>query len=564
MIYHPHFRRNMSKTDFMVIMTYREEMMALRNHDVVKNTEETIRRALGNPAQKIIIEIDDETPEEPNPIPKAKVASKGIEIDATKPKASVPITIATKPVHKRKVVLPTAGSQASSLKKTKRIGTPTTQERPKKKRKEMPSTLETSEQTRSEAINSPKLLQKKPPSSPTLQTNSPSKVVDSTDNKEVRSLKRRLREHKKLYNMLWKWDPWNFPKDLDRILETRKAKLETRRQKYFEKHPSKRPQPNDDPEAYLIKNMSGTVSDLLCDEELPECLANEEQDLADFDERIRKDKLKQDKFNEMWSKAVVPVVNGKTLPPEKFANPNQTWKMVKEGDKIGILWRGADLFYDATVQKQRRKTSYFHVIYDDGAEEWLDLSRETIKILTDVRKPTDRSPQRTPSSEQDRDALESISLPDNYSHLAPFVRYSWKRLGLGNRAGTPSYNAYIAERDPSAPKATVLDILNDVRALRSKGFSGISLGVDSENSSSDSDKDYKKQLRSLQNQIDKEKDVDSSMKEFSKSLDAVRKLTDSWSARTVKANLQMIETQISKLNEREAMILEKCKQKGLC
>ena len=554
-IYHPQFHKKMTEVDFLAILKKKEEKEKVT---IAKNTEETIRRALANPMlqQNPFLQT-----KESKAAAKAGMANQKKETNAMKRKV-VPTTAAT-----NLKVAPDAVSQASRLKKSKRTETPTTPERLQKKQKPTTSSPKPSKKQQKEATTS---------SRPSRQEILPSKIVDSkNDKKEIRALKRRLREHKRLHKMLWKWDLWNFPKHLDEVLKTRKRLQEKRIKWYFRDNPLLEKPPDENPEAHLVKNMSGDISDLLCDEELPECLSNGEQDLAEFVERIRKDKLEQDKLDEIWSNMVVPVVNGKDLSASKFAKPNETWKQAKDVDKIEIFCRETGLCNKATIRKQRQKSSYFHLIYDDGAEEWLDLSREKIKILSDAdtaiaENSTTGKDDREQSSQEDGGEMGSIQLPESHSHLAPFVRYSWKRLGLGSRVGTPSYNEYVKERDPSAPEATVLEILNDVRALRATGFSGVSLELDDENpiedesgNSSESEKRYKEQLRSLQDRIEKEKDATSSMREFDKVLASVRKLTDSWSVRTVQKNLRTIDTQISKLNEREAVILEKCKQRGL-
>ena len=253
------------------------------------------------------------------------------------------------------------------------------------------------------------------------------------------------------------------------------------------------------------------------------------------------------------------------MPPAKFANPTDRWKKLKVGDKIGIFWQKELLYYNATIQKQQEETSYFQLIYDDDkAEEWLDLSRQQFKILDDSTKKDFRSTSRRRNGLGEiRDA--TIQLSDNYSRLSPFVRHSWELLGLGSHSGTPAYNSYIRGKDASAPNATALDLLNDLKKLRSKGFSGIPLQIENtENAVDSNDDNVEKQLRNLQEKMSKDRDGASSIQEFNRSLDAVRKLTDTWSIPTVKKNLQTIETQVLKLNEQEARILEKCKQKGIC
>ncbi len=382
---------------------------------------------------------------------------------------------------------------------------------------------------------------------------------------KLKLLRKGLRQHKKIHDTFWKWDMWNFPKGLDASLEYQKRLSyivwEDRRVKSYlvTKKVTKKKKSTKTVSEAEAPTEKEDYAHLLCDEELPDSLfeKDEEQALTEFVERIRKDKLKQDKLKEIWSNIVIPVVKGKVLPSAKFAKPSDQWKELKVGDKIGIFWQKDSLFYNATIQKQQEETSYFQLIYDDDkAEEWLDLSRQKFKILDDFRSTSRR-----------RNSLgeigdEPIQLPDNYSHLSPFVRYSWELLGLGSNAGTPAYNSYIRERDASVPKATALDLLNDLRKLRCKGFSGFPLQI--ENDVDSNDDNVENPLRNLQEKLSKDRDAASSIEEFNRALDAVRKLTDTWSIPTVKKNLQTIETQVLKLNEQEARILEKCKQKGIC
>ena len=120
-----------------------------------------------------------------------------------------------------------------------------------------------------------------------------------------------------------------------------------------------------------------------------------------------------------------------------------------------------------------------------------------------------------------------------------------------------------------------MDILNDLRNIRCWGFSGVPLCIDDEKSSNDScgDGDDAKalesnqilteKLRKLHHQISKDNDAHSSTEYFDQTLNAVRKLTDKWSASTVRENLRSLETQVLKLNERESRILRKYEEKGL-
>ena len=535
MLFNPHFHRNMGGENFTRIASHKEKLKKERErkgrmHEKIRN-EAKLKSKLGrkNTATKTSITTT---------ASKKNKEAPGKTLSTSKNKAKK----TTKATSKRKAV---SEGVAQSLNK--------------KKRKKSPL--------------SPEPAKERPPST------SDSNDDDKDDEKR---LKIKLRDHKKLHNLLWNWDMWNFPKRLDVYLDIGKVQRYTP----IKKIPKRNASVSDvDSETHFEKNNKngGTIADLLCDEEISESLEDGEQALAHFVDRIRKDKLEHDKLKEMWSNVVIPNVNGKALPPAKFAKPNDKWKKAKAGDRISVCWRDDELFYNATIQKQQENTSYFHLVYDDdGAQEWLDLSRETIKLLDGEKKkkPTFRSPpkktvvaDKIPQKDnrsllQNRETSDAINLPESHSHLAPFVRYCWKPLDLGTRAGTPSYHSYITEKDPSAPRAAVLEILNDIRDLRSKGFSGIPLKLDSENTNgndnitaSDSSKLFTNQLCSLQDKISKGNDVPSSMEDFRRTLDAVRKLTDTWSTQKVRDSLRTIETQVLKLNEREARILEKCGQK---
>lgn len=456
-------------------------------------------------------------------------------------------------------------------------------------------------------LGSPTLNKKKPPNSPdAVENNQTKKKAPSTDDKaEDKKATKRLREHKKLHNLFRKWDMWNFPKDLDTFLENGKVQYYVKTTKATNAADA-----DAEPEGYG-DNTADKIADLLCDEEMPDWMIDKKDDkqaLADFVDQIRQDRLQKDKLKEIWSKGVAHVVKGKVLAAAKFSKPTENWKKVKVGDRIGVYWRNDAIFYNAIIKKQQENTSYFHLMYDDdGAQEWLDLSREYFKILEGVIKKsvtvvhstprravrhsstliTDETPRKDNRalSVEDNNRDESskpINLPDSHSHLAPFVRYSWKELGLGSDAGSASYNSFVRERDALAPSVSALEILNDVRALRSRGFSGIPLQLDSDNSSndmgngnhnndsgngngisSDPNQILTSQLRYLQDKISKDSDAPSSIKHFDQTLNAIRKLTDKWSIPMVRENLRTIETQVLELNEREARILEKFKQKGL-
>lgn len=156
-------------------------------------------------------------------------------------------------------------------------------------------------------------------------------------------------------------------------------------------------------------------------------------------------------------------------------------------------------------------------------------------------------------------------------------------MGLGRDAGTPAYNAFVRERDASAGDVTALEILSDVRALHSRAFSGIPPPESNETkhpdntsgSNDDGDSNDKKiatspnqkatnRLRYLEEKISNDTGMLSTTEHFNRTVHAVRKLTDNWTIPVLRENLRTIESEVLKLNEREAIVLERCKAKGLC
>ena len=564
MMYHCNFHRLMGAKDFHAVIQRKKETASMQQNQRAKREQKEKLKL-----KKLKVTVSKAKKSMKTSIKATASLSTKTTTTAKKSKG----TKATTKVTVKKKAASGVGSPTLNKKKTA-VGSPTLN---KKKRGRPPYSLGAVEtnQTKKKAASSP------------------------TDDKAAT---RRLSEHKRLYNVFRKWDMWTFPKDLDMFLENGKVQYHVKKRKTTK--PTHANVADAEPEGYG-DNTEDKIAALLCDEEMPEWMIDTKDDkqaLADFVDRIRQDKIQQDKLKEIWSKGVAHVVKGKVLAPSKCFKPTENWKKAKAGAHIGVYRRDDAIFYNAIIQKQQENTSYFHLMYDDdGAQEWLDLSRENFKIFEGVaiKKPvtvvhstprravrhgsrtliTDETPRKDNQARRAKDdnnhqsesSKTPINLPDSHSHLAPFVRYSWKELGLGSNTGTASYNSFVRERGELAPSVTALEILNDVRALRVKGFSGIPLQLDSENSGSGSDNGIssdpnqivKSQLRYLQDKISKDNDTASSMKQFNQTLHDVRKLTDKWSIPAVRENLRTIETQVLKLNDREAKILEKCKQKGL-
>jgi DNA mismatch repair protein MSH6 len=62
---------------------------------------------------------------------------------------------------------------------------------------------------------------------------------------------------------------------------------------------------------------------------------------------------------------------------------NTKWKQVSVGDSIAVYWPDDKEYYQAVVTKQRggSSSSNFHLEYEDGESEWIDLSTEKFRYL---------------------------------------------------------------------------------------------------------------------------------------------------------------------------------------
>jgi hypothetical protein len=240
-----------------------------------------------------------------------------------------------------------------------------------------------------------------------------------------------------------------------------------------------------------------------------------------------------------------------------------------------VYWHDDKQYYTANVVKHQEGTSYFHLFYEeDGATEWLDLSREDFKLLenrcrngaTISAGPSANGSftiENTPRKDNCSLRPEPVSLPENHAHLAPFLRFAWNSLGLGKDVGTPAYNKFIKEEDATATEVRPLEILQDIRALRTRGFSAqpnMDLRVD--NDASVVNNKLTTMLRDLQDDITHDFDHEESSKHFETTLSTIRKVTDHWEVHDLIGNMQRLETRVATLEEREARVLERLRRKN--
>jgi hypothetical protein len=73
---------------------------------------------------------------------------------------------------------------------------------------------------------------------------------------------------------------------------------------------------------------------LICEEEMPEWLAQDEKEtLEELEEMIIRDRRQRQARQDAWSRKY-SVAKGKTLPSSKFNRPTNKWKKVSPGDRI--------------------------------------------------------------------------------------------------------------------------------------------------------------------------------------------------------------------------------------
>ena len=62
------------------------------------------------------------------------------------------------------------------------------------------------------------------------------------------------------------------------------------------------------------------------------------------------------------------------------------WKDITPGCRISVYWKADDKYYEATVIKQRGSSSRFHLKYDDGDTEVVDMSQEIFKFVKEKKE----------------------------------------------------------------------------------------------------------------------------------------------------------------------------------
>jgi hypothetical protein len=84
---------------------------------------------------------------------------------------------------------------------------------------------------------------------------------------------------------------------------------------------------------------------LICEEEMPEWLAQDEREtLEELEEMIIRDRRQRQARQDAWSRKY-SIANGKTLPPSKFNRPTNKWKKVSPGDRVVSCGRKMAVYF---------------------------------------------------------------------------------------------------------------------------------------------------------------------------------------------------------------------------
>lgn len=227
-----------------------------------------------------------------------------------------------------------------------------------------------------------------------------------------------------------------------------------------------------------------------------------------------------------------------------------------------VYWHDDKQYYTANVVKHQKGTTYFELFYEeDGAMEWLDLSREDFRLLQNPSANVTVTVETNLRKDKCSPSSEPVSLPENHAHLAPFLRYSWDNLGVGTDVGTSAYNKFITKGEVAATEVRPLEILQDIRALRTRGFSAqpdIDLRVDNAVNNK-----LTTMVRDLQDDIAHDFDREVNNRHFDATLSTIRKVTDHWGVHELIRNMQGLETRVATLEEREARVLERLRRQHL-
>jgi hypothetical protein len=127
--------------------------------------------------------------------------------------------------------------------------------------------------------------------------------------------------------------------------------------------------------------------------------------------------------------------------------------------------------------------------------------------------------------------------------------------------GTSAYNKFITKGEVAATEVRPLEILQDIRALRTRGFSAqpdIDLRVDNAVNNK-----LTTMVRDLQDDIAHDFDREVNNRHFDATLSTIRKVTDHWGVHELIRNMQGLETRVATLEEREARVLERLRRQHL-
>lgn len=101
-------------------------------------------------------------------------------------------------------------------------------------------------------------------------------------------------------------------------------------------------------------------------------------------------KSPETKLSEKLQKTKPKSYDPETKPGQSIATKKASlFETLTAGTRIAVHWDGDKAFFPGTIRKVRpeRKRPFF-VVYDDGDQEWVNLAKETFRVLTRSHKPT--------------------------------------------------------------------------------------------------------------------------------------------------------------------------------
>jgi hypothetical protein len=99
-------------------------------------------------------------------------------------------------------------------------------------------------------------------------------------------------------------------------------------------------------------------------------------------------------WKEKVEEVVADVKKIKVIPPA-FAPPK---KEAAIGWRVGVWWESDEVFYYGVIKDYSKKEKTHHILFEDDADEWLDLSKEKVEWKDKVEETTNEDEESKKSS----------------------------------------------------------------------------------------------------------------------------------------------------------------------